>query len=990
MTFLHHIAQDLLKKYGTNLSEIAVVFPNKRASLFLNEELILLSDGKPVWSPQYLTISELFRSLSPLVVADQIKLVCELFKHYSHHTKSPETLDDFYGWGELMLSDFDDLDKNLGDYTKIFENTSDLHDFDSQDFLTEEQKALLSRFFRNFQGPTNSALKENFTKLWNQLANIYSSYKEALRSEGIAYEGMLYREVAETFDPAKLKAKKYIFIGFNLLQRVEQQLFEALQREDKAAFYWDYDAYYMDTDNEAGKYIKSYLKAFPNELAAEPIYNNLTKKENITYISASTEDIQARYVSQWLTPERIQAGKKTAIVMCDEKILPTVVHCLPPEVKDINITTGYPLSQTLVATLVKEIFSLKLTGSSRLKGSLRLHQVNVLMHHPYMKFISEKAAEVTKEINSNHILYPTIEQLSADEHLALLFAPLTEYAGNHADPAIRLQRNKEIMHCILATIKRIAKESSKSKAAEETEIAEEGIETSTAQAAEEVAISREQQLMQESLYRMHQLITRVNTLLDSGELDLSELSMQSLINQIIRSTTVPFHGEPIMGIQIMGVLETRLLDFDNMLILSTNEDNIPKKVDDSSFIPHSIRKAYGLTTIENKVGIFAYYFHRMMQRASDVTFTYNSSTGDTKTNEMSRFMMQLLAESPLTINRQTLTTDLTVNRNVIEPVEKNEAVLQRLNKIDQISPTAINQYLRCPLTFFYQHICGIKDTEDNDEDEMDNRIFGNVFHKAAELLYAPYVGHDIHREDIDAMIKDESRLERAINEALKLELFQMKQDQQMPTLNGMQLINRDIVKKMILSLLRYDRRQTPFHLEALEKRIYDSIAFPTNLGIRKLRIKGIIDRLDIVTGFNQNKTLRVVDYKTGNGRPGSMKSVEDIFATDVVTNKHADYYIQTMLYSKILASPESVLPYTNMPVAPALLYPHFAKSEDHNPILTINKEPIHDIRTYQAEFSKYLSGVLTEIFDESKPFMPTAISSRCEYCFYRNICGKRK
>ena len=333
-SFLNIVAQDILAKYGTNLSEVVVVFPNKRASLFLNEELIKLSDGKPVWSPKYMTISELFRSQSQLVVADQIKLVCELYKHYAEKTGTTESLDDFYGWGELMLSDFDDLDKNMGDAEHIFENTDEIHSYDSADYLSEDQKEALKRFFSNFSDD-DSKVKQNFAQLWNNLGAIYTSFRDSLRKQGIAYEGMLYRDVAEELKTATANTKHltpnthYLFVGFNLIQPVEQELMAYLKREGKAAFYWDYDNYYMADGNEAGRYIKSYLSAFPNEITIPEAFNNFTNKPCITYISASTEDVQARYVSQWLTEERIKAGKHTAIVLCDEKLLPTVLHALP-------------------------------------------------------------------------------------------------------------------------------------------------------------------------------------------------------------------------------------------------------------------------------------------------------------------------------------------------------------------------------------------------------------------------------------------------------------------------------------------------------------------------------------------------------------------------------------------------------------------------------------------------------------------------------------
>ena len=972
-SFLNIVAQDILAKYGTNLSEIVVVFPNKRASLFLNEELIKLSDGKPVWSPKYMTISELFRSQSQLVVADQIKLVCELYKHYAEKTGTTETLDDFYGWGELMLSDFDDLDKNMGDAEHIFENTDEIHSYDSADYLSEDQKEALKRFFSNFSDD-DSKVKQNFAQLWNNLGNIYTSFRDSLRAQGIAYEGMLYRDVAEelklsTTTHTPSPTTHYLFVGFNLIQPVEQELMAYLKREGKATFYWDYDNYYMADGNEAGRYIKSYLSAFPNEITLPETFNNFTNKPSITYISASTEDVQARYVSQWLTEERIKAGKRTAIVLCDEKLLPTVLHALPDSVKDINITSGYPLQQTLIATLVKQIFILKQRGSSRIKGALRLHQVNTVLHHPYMKYISDNAERLITELNDEKkkVFYPTIEELSLDEHLANIFTPISHH--DEAATPLEAQRLRclDIITCISKAIHRIA-----------------------------TNCAGPDPLMQESLYRMYQIMNRISTLIEANELIVSDSSLQSILNQIIRSTSVPFHGEPIIGIQVMGVLETRNLDFDHMLILSANEGNIPKSVNDSSFIPHVIRRAYGLTTIENKIAIYAYYFHRMMQRATDVSITYNNSTNDTKTNEMSRFMMQLIAESDLKINIAEMTSSLLVGKTERCDVQKNKEVIEKMEAENAISPTAINAYLRCQLQYFYRFVCGINDNTESDEEEMDNRTFGLVFHKAAELIYRPYRGKSVTESMIDGMLKDPSVIERAIDEGFKEELFSLKDEEAkkrpMPTLDGTQLIHREIIRKMLRQLLEYDKKNCPITIVDVEKNIYDTITFDTDRGPRTLKIKGIIDRLDIVKNEDGHLQMRVVDYKTGSRMPGNVKAVSDIFTSEAAnSNAHTDYYLQTLLYSRILALPMQGEPQNGTyPVVPALLYPHRSNADGYDPVLKIDKEKITDIKDLANEYNDGFIRVLKEIYDYSRPFAATQNADQCGRCAYAAICGRRK
>ena len=984
-SFLSIVAGDLLKKYGSNLSNITIVFPNKRASLFLNEELIRQSGGNPVWSPRYLTISELFRSVSPLIIADQIKLVCELYKHYAAITQTTESLDEFYGWGEMMLADFDDLDKNMGDAHLIFENTADLHEYDSIPFLTDMQKEALKNFFSNFSDDNESHLKKNFQQLWNNMECIYTSFRKGLRNQDIAYEGMLYRDVIDNDLISGLDGTTFAFVGFNLLQKVEQKLFEKLARDGKAVFYWDYDKYYMNPDNEAGKYIREMMRCFPNEITEDEhpeAFNNMGQKD-VTYISASSEDIQARYVSQWLTQERIDAGKRTAIVLCDEKLLPTVIHSLPDAVKNINITTGYPLSQTLIATFVKQVFTLKLSGNSKRKSSLRLHFVNNVLRHPYMKYLSPLVEEVMAYINDNHIYYPTLDDIAKDENLRMLFTPLT--AEQQKD---NTSRNIAIISIMLSAIKTIAMQSENLRAESDDADEEKEVEET----------STEMQLMQESLYRMHQILTRILSMIESGELDVDVMTMQGLLNQIIRSTTVPFHGEPIIGVQIMGVLETRNLDFDNILILSANEGNIPKGVNDASFIPHTIRRSYGLTTVENKVAIYAYYFHRMIQRAGDVTFTYNDTSSDIRTCEMSRFMMQLLAESKMKISKANMTSKLSVIGSERKEVTKNISVIERMEKKGSISPSALNNYLSCQLLFFYKNVCGIKDNDESDIEEMDNRTFGLVFHKAAQLLYTPFIGKTVNAADIDAIFKNTNYIERIIDQAFMEELFKIdtkkQPDRKMPALDGSQLINRNIITRLIKDLLRYDRRQCPFNIIALECEVRDKIRVQTNKGELKLLVKGYIDRLDQVRDANGNSCIRVVDYKTGGGEPKA-NSVESIFSSDPSDRRnHNDYYLQTLLYCSILAAPEypgkGNPQIGNVPVVPALLYPHKSSRDDYNPVLKLGSEAIADYRDHDEEYKNRLHNILSEIFDYTKPFTPTEDTKKCERCYFSAICGHMK
>lgn len=610
-SFLTYVAQDIIQKYGNNLSDIAIVFPNKRASLFLNEQLARLV-SHPLWSPTYITISDLFRQHTTLKVGDPIKLVCDLHKSFVECTGIEETLDHFYGWGQLLIADFDDVDKNMASARQLFANLSDIHELDDVSYLTEEQKEIIKKFFSNFSDDHNTELKKRFLQLWSHFYDIYTNFNQRLEAQNLAYEGALYRRVVED-ESLEFRHKKYLFVGFNMMQCVEQKLCSRLQKEGKAAFYWDFDKYYMKDGNEAGYYIRQLMSAFGNELdylSDTELYDSFDSTKDITYISAPTDNIQARYIHSWLMQnERYKQGRSTAIVLADESLLPTVIHSLPEEVESVNITLGYPLQQTPFYSLIQTLTDLQTLGYDKDRDCYRLRYVNYVLRHPYAQYISSAYAELMGELHDKKIFFPSRKWLcqKEDEGLEILFQEMS--SGENF--------NLSLVQYLLDVLKNIGTQ----------------------------ARTLDDPLFQESLFRTYTLVNRLHELIQSGDLIVDIITLQHLLLQLMQTTTIPFHGEPAEGIQIMGVLETRNLDFDHIIVLSASEGNLPKGVNDSSFIPYSLRKAYGLTTVDNKVAIFSYYFHRMLQRSADITLTYNNSTEDGHTGEMSRFMLQLLVES---------------------------------------------------------------------------------------------------------------------------------------------------------------------------------------------------------------------------------------------------------------------------------------------------------------------------------------------------------
>ena len=875
-SFLEHVAEDLLSRYGTNLSRVAVVFPNKRASLFLNEHLARLA-GQPIWSPAYITISDLFRSHSKLQVADPILLVCELHRVFTACTGIDETLDHFYGWGQLLLSDFDDLDKNMAPADKVLANLRDIHELDDTSYLTPEQREMIKRFFSNFSEEHNTELKERFLRLWSHIGEIYHAYNQQLADKQLAYEGALYRQVA-TDETLTFEYDTYAFIGFNLLQKVEQTLFSRLEKMGKAIFY-------QDTDE--------------------------VPPRHINLISAPTENIQARYISEWLDEDRIKDGRKTAIVLCNEGLLQTVIHCLPEHVDKINITTGYPLGQTSIASLINTLINMQVHGYSLRKQTFARRWVESIKRHPYATLMPDDFASQR---------YTDIQPL---------------------------------LHWLISLTQTIA--TSKSP------IIDSPLDT-------------------ESLFRMYTLLNRLSGLVDSGVLRVDVITLQRLIVQLISTTSIPFHGEPAEGIQVMGVLETRNLDFDHVLLLSCNEGNMPRGVNDTSFIPYALRKAYGLTTIDYKVSIYEHYFHRLLQRAGDVTILYNNATSDGKTAEMSRFMLQLMVEHKIPITFQTLKAGQTPQLHAPKAINKTPEVMTQLQRrftkdAGGISPTAINTYLRCQLRFFYRYVCELTEPDNTEDDLIDNRLFGNIFHKSAQLVYQYLVKTKatITAMALDDLLKDEVTIERVVDEAIKQEFFHIHDaSRPLPPLDGLQLINREVIIKYVRQLLECDRRLAPFHILGLEK--------PVNITLNNQYIAGIIDRLDSITDPETGlERIRVVDYKTGSRQMKAMPDVAAIFSQEAIKD-HSDYFLQTLLYAYIVRNK------TPQMVAPCLLFIQHAGSEDYDPTLKIGKDAIKDIADYSEEFIMLLRQQLDDIFNAQMAFVPTDDQHRCETCPYASLC----
>lgn len=1023
--FLYRVAEDLKRRIGEDMAGTAVIFPNKRAALFFNRYLVH-GENKPLWAPEYMTISELFRKLNPETnIPDTVELVCRLYKCYcdvmknsshSNNTSETESLDYFYQWGETLLSDFDDIDKNMADAKKLLSNINDWNQLESDDFIDKEQEESIKKFFKGFSAENISILRKRFLEMWNNLYDIYTKFNESLESENLSYEGALYRKTIENFDSEKLEHSMYVFVGFNVLDTVESRLFDRLQEAGKALFYWDYTNRYMK-DNEAGTFLRQNLARYTNALDNEP-EDECSDKE-IVIISSKTDNIQAQYARAWLEKNLTDEENDTAVVLCNEKQLQPVLHAIPENVKCINVTMGYPLCETPAMSFVQNIMEVQ-SGYDSNRGSFSYDSAAALLKHPYTSLISDNTAKILKYLTVNNIFYPAPQELytadgKEDSILKKIFTPQPNNTGL----------------CIYLTeiIREIARNYS-------------SVTKDDASLNENTEAERKlyRQLYGESLFRLYTTITRISNLLENGLLDVGREMLVRLINKILQSITIPFHGEPAIGLQLMGMLETRNLDFRNILMLGVNEGMLPKISEIPSFIPPTIRKGFGMTTPDRRISVFAYYFYRLLQRCEKIYCVYNNETGNTMKGEMSRFLLQLITDSGLKVRQQTITSQIKLNRADRISIQRSDAISEKLKKRFRyseeesgneaewikkwlenhsikkpeninssfrnahiLSPSAINTYIDCQLKFYYKYVAGLKIKDDVTVD-IDSAMFGTIFHSTAEEVYNRLTGNgnSILKSDITALL--ESQTENCSNDSVKTFsigqitdfyfrklFFRQKELENIPTFleqqkrgivcpevsyNGIQIINHRVIVRLIEKLLTIDCNLGDFNYLGSEINISRTETVILDNGEKiKIKIGGNIDRLD----FTGNNIIRLIDYKTGT-HEARAKDLASLFIPD---KNRSGYHLQTFLYASILCD----IIGNRAPISPALLYIQKQK-RDETPVLKLDREEIEDFSVLKNDFDILLREKLKEIFSPTGSFEQTEIGDNCKFCDFRQICKR--
>ena len=946
-TFLNHVARDLMLRYGNDMTKVCVVFPNKRARLFINEEFLSLS-AAPMWAPEYATIAELFESIIGDNVSAGISANCILYYIYKKLIgDKAESLDKFWGWGEIILSDFDDIDKHLVDADALFLNAKELEAMESLDFLTDNQREALERFFGSFTLENKTRLQERFSELWSIMPELYHGLKEAMPEGVQPYQGALEREAVENKELlSKLSTDStYCFVGFNMLSETEKKLMSYLHDKGQALFYWDFDVMYKDNrDFEAGDFIRENLLRFPNALSHSGIYDNLKHKADVTFVSTSTDSIATRYIPEWLNKNLSAIERETAIVLCDESQLQPVLHAIPNNKQDnqsvtpndINITMGYPIMSTPIYSLLIALIELQTEGWDERRKRFRLPFLKTIQHHPYRQYIEEE-----------HWM-----QRVCPDNISLFVDYLSNILISIANKATDEEMPNDI-------------------------------------------------LLIESLYMTYKTLSQFKDMAtdEKHPLKLQPTTLRRLLRRILGGQSIPFHGEPAQGLQVMGVLETRCLDFRNIIMFNVGEGFLPKNSMDSSLIPHTLRVGFGLTTVRHRIAVFAYYFYRLIQRAEHLTFVFNENSSGNVRHEMSRFLRQLQAETDIPIHTLRLEAEQDVVSVGLEEVQKSDAILAALRqKYDlnanpearPLSPSSINRYLDCPMKFYLASICNLKEEADPEEG-IDARVMGNIFHNAAEKIYKEILSHSkdntITRAQLSEYTKEHGRLlQPFIDEQFRLEA-------NVTEFRGENILIRGVIERYLLNLLHWDEKHAPIVMEAMEKEVSMKMNIQVNGEKISVLTGGRVDRMDIITESDGIRRLRILDYKTGSHEESASK-LENLFAH---SSKHAGYYLQTFLYA--IVTKHSNL--TQLPIKPVLFYTAHAGKADYDPTLCIGSEEsrssknsdvptgaVNDISLYETEFTNNLQQVISEIFSPDTPFCKTDNLESCKYCDFKQLCNR--
>ncbi|WP_425391937.1 PD-(D/E)XK nuclease family protein [Ekhidna sp.] len=954
--FLETVANYLITNHKENLGDVTVVFPNRRAGLFLKKHLSQKIES-PVWSPSTLSLEDFLFGFSETKKADPLTLIFELYESFKKHQGKNEGFESFYFWGEMLLRDFEEVDHYLVNPEQLFKYVKDDRQL-AEDFyfLDEEQEKIIKKFWQEFL-PTSTKTQEQFVETWKILLPVYASFKERIREQGIGYTSHVYRELAEDNSLINYDSgKPLVFAGFNALTYAEEVLIKHFVSQYNAQIIWDIDDYYVsDTKQEAGDFLRKYAKdsvlgsSFP-----EKIPQTVNQQKNVSVTGVSLEVGQAKLIGEEI--ERLlQRGvkkEKIVVVLPQDYMLFPILNALPDQVDKLNVTMGYPLKDTPLFGLLEAAIELQEHCSLSPENGLSFyHKPTVdILSHPYL-YKEEKnpldrlIAEIKKK-NQIRVFQQEIQKLNST-----ILNTIFRQVGERESLTGYLQE-------IIAVLGDLV--------------------------VERFGLEREY------LYHFQQLLARLREILDKQDAVIDTKTFKSLFRKATRSVKIPFSGEPVEGLQIMGVLETRNLDFEYVFMLNMNEDIFPSSQRSGSFIPYRIRKAFDLPTFETQDSIFAYLFYRLFQFAGQLSFYYNMYADFGMSGEVSRFIRQIELESDIEVKRRKLSNSIEVREINPISIDTSDDVLERLSiytdavadrEQKRLSASALNIYLDCKLKFYFRYVLRLF-SGDEMSDDLDARHFGNALHRTLEYLYRDTIKEKGARViDANDFLRLEGSIDGAMEKAFREE-FGMK-DRKRFEFKDRNVVMADIIRKFVKQVLDQDRAYVPFEiisLEAEDKYERKLTINPNGDKAWNVKLGADIDRVD-----RKNDVVRVLDYKTGRDNT-EIGAFENIFNPEVngryKDGRKAGY--QTFFYAWLYASKYG----KEQAIVPGLINIKQFFQPDFDYRLKTNGKPITDASPYLDSFEEHMKDLLEEIFSRTVAFDQTADEKKCVFCDFKGICGR--
>lgn len=1012
-TFLNAVAGAYAANFS-DLSDFCFVFPNKRSGTFFLHSLAHKMKGKVSLAPKITSIAEFVETLSGKEIASRIDLLFRLFNIYKSNRnllpgKSADNalldFDAFRSWGEILLSDFSEVDQYNVDPDAIFKNITDFREIASN-FLTDDQLEILEkyfgyspghkdieRFWKNLVPPDrNSAIKERFTYLWQAMGTLYHALADNLSEAGLCTQGGAYRLALERVREQGrdiLPYKKIIFVGFNALSTTEALLFEALakaggfysdERDAFVDFYWDATGPVLESEHsDAGAFLRLNIRNFPSPEWAKPWIDRTRVEQmpaDIRVVAAPSNSAQTK-IAAMRVAEIVKdvdvadiKDARVAVVLPDENLLLPLLYALPESLTAVNLTMGYSLRLTSVASFLHHLRQLHARSRQKDGETMFFHEdIRMILSHPFAHTLmgSRLVARLNTYISASHKITLTLSELRQQlggDAAKLDFLDLSPYPQGTKGG---IQYLEDVLVAVDAAM---------------------------AEGGGGVVKSR---IDRSHIAVYRDALHRLEWAADEHGIEMGIQGVFYMTDRLLAGEHVTFEGEPLEGLQVMGLLETRAIDFDHLVILSLNDRVMPRKARHATFIPDSLRHGYGLPYANYQERLFSYYFYRMIARAKSVTLIYDARSGEgMRSGGESRYLMQLrylyARDNIKYENWRFLLSDST---SELKPVEKTSAVMQKIHEFAKtgskrnFSASALRKYGECQVKFYYEVIAGLR--TDQDESEFIDAITqGNIVHHAMLCLYFPKKDHTkflkdrihVSKDTIKDILDNPALVRKQLRRSINKEHFHRKEEDWDAPVEGAAAMVAEQLERQVRDILEYDLSIAPFDLAGGElSGLYE---WEYSAG-RKVNMKYAIDRVDVLHPGTEREQWRIVDYKTG----GSLVEVADfnaIFNGEYKAKNLFQLLLYANLFNKDLGKDENVkvsIYEVGKIASEGEITPTIAGAD-----LARHKDTIGGELSVNDEFLRRLNGMISEIFDPMIPFTPTDDESHCRFCHLHDLCGR--